>query len=188
MHARHGYPEREAGGSVELTPRYELVDGELLVTPAPTLRHQRIVLELAARLRTFLSATEVGEVVVGPVEVHMQSGEYDEPDLFVLPLIDGHRRLSVAGASHPRLVCEVLSPSLIRHDRLTKRRAFQRNAIPEYRIVDGEAEVFEVWQLGDERPAIVDDRLDWAPVGAREAFSLDVRAFFASVADGTASP
>ena len=83
-----------------------------------------------------------------------------------------------------RLVAaEVLSPSSARHDHFTKRRFFQKHRVPEYWVVDGEAEAFEVWQPGDDRPALIDDRLVWQPEGAPEPFELDVRAFFASVAD-----
>jgi Uma2 family endonuclease len=64
------------------------------------------------------------------------------------------------------------------------RRAFQRNGVPDYWIVDGDAEAFEVWRPDDERPEIADDRLVWVPVGAPVAFEIDVREFFASVADG----
>jgi Uma2 family endonuclease len=86
--------------------------------------------------------------------------------------------------TEPVLICETLSPGSSRHDRLTKRRAFQRNGVPDYWIVDGDAEVLEVWHPDDERPAIVDDRLVWSPTGAPVPFELDVREFFASVADG----
>lgn len=67
---------------------------------------------------------------------------------------------------------------------MTKRKAFQRHAIPEYWIVDPEAEVVEVWRQHDERPAVIDGRLTWQPAGAQAAFELDVPTFFAAVADG----
>jgi Uma2 family endonuclease len=81
------------------------------------------------------------------------------------------------------LAAEVLSPNSARHDRFTKRRFFQQHGLPEYWVVDGEACAFEVWHPGDERAALIDDRLVWHPNGAPEPFELDVRAFFDSVAD-----
>jgi Uma2 family endonuclease len=80
------------------------------------------------------------------------------------------------------LIVETLSPGSSRHDRITKRRSFQRNRVPEYWVVDGDAEAFEIWHPGDERAALVDDRIVWLPQ-ATTAFELDIRAFFASVAD-----
>jgi Uma2 family endonuclease len=81
------------------------------------------------------------------------------------------------------LAIEVLSPGSRRHDRITKRRFFQRNGVPEYWIVDGDTEAFEIWHPADDRAVLVDDELIWLPEGAGEPFVLDVKRFFADVAD-----
>src|SRR5262249_11546947 len=91
------HPRRWSAAEVErlvderegLTPRYELVDGELLVTPAPSLRHQRIIFGLAFALREFLSRERLGEIRLGPKVLKLVLGERYEPDLFVVPAIDG---------------------------------------------------------------------------------------------------
>ena len=166
------------------TPRYELVDGELLVTPGPSGRHQRIILRLAQLLLPYLTEHKIGELFLGSAELPLVTGERYEPDLFVVPLVDGRRPAMPLGLTRSVLICETLSPGSSRHDRITKRRAFQRNGVPDYWIVDGDAEAFEVWRPDDERPEIADDRLVWVPVGAPVAFEIDVREFFASVADG----
>jgi Uma2 family endonuclease len=166
------------------TPRYELIDGELLVTPAPNGRHQRIILRLAQLLLPYVTEHTIGEIFLGPAELPLVTGERYEPDLFVVPLAKGRRPAMPLAATKPVLICETLSPGSSRHDRITKRRAFQRNGVPDYWIVDGDAEVFEVWHPADERPEIADERLIWSPVGAIVPFELDVREFFASVADG----
>ena len=165
-------------------PRYELVGGELLVTPAPSGRHQRIVLRLAQLLMPYLAEHTLGEVFLGPAELPLVSGERYEPDLFVVALSDGRRPTLPLERTKPILICEILSPGSSRHDRITKRRAFQQNGVPHYWIIDGDAEVFEVWHPDDERPSIIDQRFIWSPVGAGARFELDVAAFFASVADG----
>jgi Uma2 family endonuclease len=141
-------------------------------------------LELAFRLREYLSRERLGEIRLGPGVLKLVLGERYEPDLFVIPAIDG--KLTDADAAHvrPLLVCEGLSPGSSRHDRITKRRAFQRNSVPEYWIVDGDAEAFEIWHPSDERAALVDDRLVWSPDAATSAFELDIPSFFAAVADG----
>jgi len=165
------------------TPRYELVDGELLVTPAPTWRHQRIIVRLLQLLLPYVTEHKLGEILLGPAELPLVTGELYEPDLFVVPLVAGRRPTIPPGHARPLLICETLSPGSSRHDRITKRRAFQRNDVPDYWIVDGDAEVFEVWHPADERPEIVDGRAIWLPAGAPVSFELDVREFFASVAD-----
>ena len=166
------------------TPRYELIDGELLVTAAPSHRHQRIVFRLAQLLQPYVVEHKLGEIFLGPAEMPLVSGERYEPDLFIVPLVDGRRPPVPLDLTAAILICEALSPGSSRHDRITKRRAFQRNDVPDYWIVDGDAEVFEVWHPAEERPEIADERLVWGPVEASEPFELDVRAFFASVADG----
>jgi Uma2 family endonuclease len=171
-----------------LTPRYELVRGELLVTPAPTPRHQRIVFQLALLLQRYLTTHGIGEVFLGPCELRLATGERYEPDLFVLPAEHGRRPVLHESLVRPILICESLSPDSSRHDRITKRRAFQRNDVPTYWVIDGDAEAFEVWRPGDERPALVDDRLVWRPSETSEPFELDVREFFTSARDAGPLP
>lgn len=171
-----------------LTPRYELVDGELLVTPAPTHRHQRLILQLALLLQPYLTRQGIGEVFLGPAELKLATGERYEPDLFVIAADGGRRPAMRDTLVRPLLICESLSPGSSRHDRITKRRSFQRNAVPEYWIIDGDAQAFEVWRPDDERPALVDERLVWIPAGAGDAFELDVTSFFSSVEDDAPLP
>src|SRR5262247_1678344 len=68
-----------------MSPRYELVDGELLVTPAPGTRHQRIIFRLALLLQPYLTREKLGDVLLGPGELPLVPGEHYEPDLFVVP-------------------------------------------------------------------------------------------------------
>lgn len=171
-----------------LTPRYELVDGELLVTPAPTHRHQRLILRLVLLLQPYLTRQGIGEVFLGPAELKLTTGERYEPDLFVIPAKAGRQPAMSEALMRPLLICESLSPGSSRHDRITKRRSFQRTAVPEYWIIDGDAQAFEVWRRDDERPALVDERLIWIPPGASEPFELDVANFFSSVEDDAPLP
>src|SRR3954468_16037833 len=65
-----------------MSPRYELVDRELLVTPAATHRHQRLFLHPALLLQPYLTPQGIGEVFLGPAELKLVMGERYEPDLF----------------------------------------------------------------------------------------------------------
>jgi Uma2 family endonuclease len=165
------------------TPRYELVDGELLVTPAPSGRHQRIVGHLFLLLHAYVARNGLGEVRLGPGEVKLAPESRFEPDVFVIPAVGGRLPRANDPVTRVLLAAEVLSPSSSRHDRITKRRFFQRHDLPEYWVVDGEAEAFEIWHPGDERAALVDDPFSWLPEGAREPFILDVKQFFEDVRD-----
>ena len=164
-------------------PRYELVDGELLVTPAPSLRHQVIVGELFVLIREYVKRHRLGKAVFSPSTVTLTRKTRFEPDLYVIPLVDGRMPSWKAPVTTLLLAVEVLSPSSARHDRITKRRFFQKHGVPEYWVVDGEAEAFEIWKPGDKRAALIDDDLVWQPDARVPAFELDIRRFFAGVAD-----
>jgi len=110
--------------------RYELVDGLLLVSPAPAERHQRAVMELTVLLH---AATPPGLRVYGaPLDVRLSDRVEVQPDLLVA--LDGPLRDRLDQL--PLLCVEVLSPSTSRHDLVLKRRAYERGAVPSYWIVD----------------------------------------------------
>ena len=161
--------------------RYEVVDGELFVTPAPAFDHQRAVLELAVALRAYIKGRDTGEVMVSPADIELDPRTLVQPDVFVVPLEGGKRPRHWSDVRGLLLAVEVLSPSTARADRTVKRRRYQRAGIPQYWIVDLDARVIERWRPGDERPEIVTDRLAWQPDPSREAFVLDLTAFFGEV-------
>ena len=144
---------------------------------------QRLIFELALRLQRYLTTHGIGEVFLGPAELTLVTGERYEPDLFVLPAVSGRRPTVSKSPTTPLLICETLSAGSSRHDRFTKRRALQRNGVPDYWIIDGDTEALEIWHPEDDRPALVDDTLIWLPAGAPVPFELDVRALFASASD-----
>src|SRR5579864_939429 len=115
--------------------RHELIDGEHYVSPAPAVKHQDIVLNLAVILSTFLRMHRLGKVILGPVDVLFTEHDVVEPDvLFVAAAHVGRvRERYVAGA--PDVVVEVLSPSNRGYDRIKKRRLYEAHGVPEYWIV-----------------------------------------------------
>ena len=175
--------DRLAEERVESSPRYELVDGELLVTPAPSARHQRIILKLAMLLVPYVETNRIGELRLGPGEARLTPDSRLEPDIFVIPPTEGRMPRWADPVTRLALAVEVLSPNSSRHDRITKRRFFQKHGVPEYWVVDGEAEAFEVWHPADEQAALLDDRLTWQPNLHTPAFDLDIAELFLSVAD-----
>ncbi|MBK7832637.1 MAG: Uma2 family endonuclease [Gemmatimonadetes bacterium] len=89
--------------------RYEVVDGELLVTPAPTFRHQRAALRLAQLLAPYCDRLGI-ECVVAPADVTFSPRTVVEPDLFVIPLIDGKPASRFEDVGRLVLAVEVVSP------------------------------------------------------------------------------
>jgi Uma2 family endonuclease len=162
------------------TPRYELVDGELLVTSSPNGPHQFAVKELLLALDRYLQANPVGSVLTSPFDVEMEPDFLSQPDVFVVPMHEARRLRRELPARALLLACEVLSPSSLRHDRITKRPRYQRT-VSEYWIVDLMGRRIERWQPGADAAVIVTDMLRWHPAGAAEAFVLRMPEYFARV-------
>jgi Uma2 family endonuclease len=161
--------------------RYEIIDGELYVTPSPTYRHQDAAAELLGRLRAYLKIHRTGSALGAPADVEFGHRTVVEPDVLVLPLIADRRPHDFAEAGRLLLAVEVLSPGTAARDRGIKRELYQRQGVPEYWIVDLDARLIERWRPDDQRPEVVRDRLEWLPEGADEPFVLDVPAFFTEI-------
>ena len=146
--------------------RYEVIDGELFVTPAPRALHQRAVLELAVRLRAYVDAHRLGEALVSPADIEVREDRLVQPDVFVAPLLpDGKRIREWSQVKGLLLAVEVRSPSTPCADRQVKRRLYQEEPGGEYWIVDLDPRVIERWRRGDQRPEVLGERLVWQPAG-----------------------
>lgn len=162
-------------------PRYELIDGELLVTPSPTWDHQEAVMLLWRELDDFLRVHRIGRPVVSPADIELEADTVLQPDVFVVPARDVRPHGSWRDVRGLLLAIEILSPSSGRHDRVVKRRFYQRMGVPEYWIVDAGSRVVERWRPDDERPEVLDRAISWHPAGAAEPLVLDLETFFVRV-------
>jgi Uma2 family endonuclease len=145
--------------------RYEVVQGELLVTPAPRLDHQLVISRLLRYLHNYLEPLGLADLVLtAPADITWgvhprEADELVQPDIFVLQPDDAPanwldvRRLA--------LVIEVVSPSSTRADRVVKRKAYQRHQVPAYWVVDPDAALVEIWSPLEDRPSIVTDVIGW---------------------------
>jgi Uma2 family endonuclease len=167
----HALPDLENG------TKYELVDGELWVTPGPTEQHNDIVAQLTAILVPYVLAQGLGLVYHPRAALRAGPLTEVEPDLMVRRRNpDPHA--SWETAPRPILVIEVASPSTRRRDYGKKRDLYLREGIPEYWIVDGDVRTITVVQSEREEPLVVTDRLTWSPAGAREPLTFDVARVF----------
>jgi Uma2 family endonuclease len=162
-------------------PRFELIDGELLVTAAPRPVHQRAVRLLMRALEPYVEAQVLGEVWASPADIELEPGTIVQPDVFVVPRspllpITSWRDLDIL-----TLAAEVTSPSTARWDRVTKRKFFGRKRVDEYWVVDLDARVVERTRPGDPRIVAADAMLEWQPGGAAEPFRFDLADYFARV-------
>lgn len=160
--------------------RYEVVDGELLVTPSPTRTHQRAVRLLLVALQGHAESQRIGEAIAAPADVELDTRSMVQPDVFVEGLVGGLLPAAWNSGAPLLLVVEVLSPSTARADRTTKRRRYQRAGILEYWIVDTDARTIERWRPSDKRPEMLSEYLDWKPPGAAP-LRLDLAVLFARI-------
>ena len=112
--------------------RYELIDGEIYTTPAPSPLHQRLVLRFARALQDHFRPPT--EVFVAPIDVILGPHDVLQPDLVV---VDNPAQVSDRGIEGPPLlVIEVLSPGTTVYDRTTKSRRYATLGVPHYWLVD----------------------------------------------------
>jgi Uma2 family endonuclease len=129
--------------------RYEIFDGDLIMTPAPGRAHQFAVGNLYLILSNFCVPRGFGKVVLAPFDVFFDEETVVEPDLFFvasdrLHIIDDRK---VNGA--PDLIVEVLSPSTEARDRGFKFKRYAQEGVREYWLVDPTNKTIEVYQLAD---------------------------------------
>ena len=161
--------------------RYELIDGELLVSPSPRRVHQLALTALFRRLDPFLTRHRLGTILMAPADLDFGRGYVVQPDLFVIPEIDPRKVLDWPDDGVPSFIAEILSPSTSRGDRKVKRPAYQRAGVGEYWIVDLDSRTVERWQPAEARPEICLVRAVWQPNPDIEPFELNLGEYFAEV-------
>jgi len=128
--------------------RYEVVNGVLYMSPAPSLGHQRIVGWIFYYLVTHVDLPGLGQIYQAPTDVELSPGDVVQPDVFVVlnPHLDRVTPSRLIGA--PDLVVEVASPSTARHDLSEKLYGYARAGVPEYWVVNPDAQTVEIliWQ------------------------------------------
>ena len=158
--------------------RYEVIRGELFVTPAPGTAHQRAVRELCSALHAYVVEHGLGEALPAPFEVEFAEDSAVQPDVLVTLESPGEQLTLKRLYGPPALVVEVVSYSSKRTDRLQKRQLYQAQGVPEYWIVDTDARHVERWHPGATSPDIVTQTLVWQPVASVPPLSIDLERLF----------
>jgi len=159
--------------------RYEVIDGELFVTPAPSVAHQRAVLELAYLVGPYVKAHHIGEALISPADVIVYGPrKFVQPDLFVVPLVSGAPMRAWTEVGRLLLTVEVLSPSTEHTDRGRKRILYKDKAVPEYWIVDTHERAVERWRMDDSPVEILTASLEWQPDLDAPPLVIDLPGYF----------
>lgn len=168
--------------------RYECIDGQLLVTPAPRPAHQRLLAELHLLIAPYVRRHELGEALPLAADLTLEPTALVQPDLFVIPASVRPPIRAWRDVTALLLAVEVLSPGTAARDRGIKRRFYQRVGVPEYWIVDLDARLVERWRPADERPEIIDGLLEWHPDPASEPLRIELPSLFGEVARWVEGP
>ena len=129
--------------------RYELIDGELYMAPAPSWRHQRAAFRLCDALDKFVYANELGEIAIAPIDVYLSDEDVFQPDIVYISIerLDIIHPNGVHGA--PDLVVEVLSPGTERRDKTLKSARYAMFNVREYWQADPVAKTITVLRARD---------------------------------------
>jgi Uma2 family endonuclease len=132
----------------ETGPRYQLIEGDLYMAPAPNRYHQDISRNLEYILLDYLEEHPIGKLYDAPFDVYLDEHNVFQPDIVFV----SKARLSIladAGAEGaPDFVVEILSPKTARLDRDNKRRVYARTGVPELWIITPETRQVEIYLFG----------------------------------------
>ena len=138
---------------------FEILRGELIVSPSPNRRHQRTVLSLGRLLDVHVNTQNLGEIFVAPFDVVLDanssvSENIVQPDLMFI----SKDRLNIITDDNirgaPDLVIEVLSDSTARYDHVEKMRTYTEFGVKEYWIIDADQKTLEAFELTGDEPVL----------------------------------
>lgn len=123
----------------------ELVDGELIVAPPPSIKHQRVVRILAHTLDSYVQKNQLGEVFFAPIAVRLRKRRIREPDVLFIASANADRIKDTHIEGPPDWVAEVISPGSRHTDEVDKLEEYEEAGVGEYWLLDPEAESVRVY-------------------------------------------
>jgi Uma2 family endonuclease len=139
----------------ETGPRYQLIEGDLIMAPAPNRFHQDISGNICYLLRDYLEQHPLGKLYQAPFDVYFDQFNAHQPDIAFFSKAN-ERFLTDAGAEGaPDFIVEILSPKTAFLDKKTKRQVYARSGVKELWLVDPDVKMVHVYflQQDPERPA-----------------------------------
>lgn len=160
---------------------YEIIGGELFVSPTPITTHQDVVQFISDAIGPYVRQNRLGKVYASPIAVRLGAHDIVQPDLLFIsaakrPLVETR---VIEGA--PDLVIEVLSPSSRRNDLVRKRALYERTGIREYWIVDIPARRITLLELRSGQYEEIDTSGGTIRSAVIDGLELSVAAVFADL-------
>jgi Uma2 family endonuclease len=160
--------------------RYELIDGELFVSPAPAEIHQLVAGRLYIVLEQYLRGSSVGRAMIAPSDVRRgdRTRNRVQPDVFVLRLTENKRPPYPYDVRDLLLAVEVPSPSNPSYDYHVKRKLYLSEGVGEYWVLNAEARNLSRWRDAADPGDVLSERVEWHPTGMAAPLVIDLPRFF----------
>ncbi|MFN8577071.1 MAG: Uma2 family endonuclease [Candidatus Sericytochromatia bacterium] len=136
--------------------QYQLIEGVLILNPAPSSRHQKIVSNLSYFMSNFVRNSKLGEIYFAPYDVILDKNTVVQPDIL---FISNENIVNIKERGFfgtPDLVIEIISPSSLKRDIEDKRLIYQKFGIKEYWLVFPNEKAVEVLELVDSTYTVYD--------------------------------
>ncbi|RMD91414.1 MAG: Uma2 family endonuclease [Calditrichaeota bacterium] len=127
--------------------RYEIIEGELFMTPAPVTKHQNILIALGKHLFDFVEKNKLGVVFLAPYDVILSKTNVVQPDIVYVSHKNRHIITEKNIQGSPDLTVEIISANTRECDTVLKKKLYARFEVKEYWIVFPDEEKIEIWQL-----------------------------------------
>ena len=129
--------------------QYQLIGGELVMTPAPKIIHQVVAKRIFLLLNNFAEKTQSGQVFFAPCDVYLNDLNVVQPDIFFIA--NENKKIitedNIKGS--PDVIIEILSPNSAYYDLIEKKELYENSGVKEYWIVDPKKERIEIYIKGD---------------------------------------
>jgi Uma2 family endonuclease len=165
-------------------PRYELIDGELTVTPGPEPEHQLAVQLFLRIIADYTERYDIGTAFTSPADIRLIPESIVQPDLFVIPPVIGprpERKPKWSDVKRLVLAVEIISPSSVRTDRIQKRELYMNAGVPDYWVIDLDGRFVEQWSATRMAAVPCVDVLRWQPASAPEALVIELVPLFQKI-------
>jgi Uma2 family endonuclease len=134
-------------GMPEGPPYFQVIEGDLVMSPSPKFLHQHIAGNLFAQIHPYLEQNPIGTVVMAPLDVFLSEINVYQPDLVFVCNDRAHLIADEGIEGAPDLVVEVLSTSTAKFDKGPKRKIYSRTGVREMWIIDPDARTIQVFDF-----------------------------------------
>ncbi len=155
---------------------YQLINGELVMSPSPTTYHQEIILNIVSLLNTYAGKNKLGKVLISPIDVYFNEYETFQPDIIfiVRERKDIIKEKKIEGA--PDLVIEILSENNAYYDLKHKKNIYEKYGVKEYWIVDPMDKSVEVFEGKGKKFTLIDQKKDKGKIKSKIFSGLKIDA------------